>query len=170
MNRRILNTGLGILILGIGLLVFPLVTTGVEQIDLELQLGVFILPVGAAILLVGASAPDPEVTTVGGVFGSREENFLRRHIIRRAPFVPPRLLPHPRESMNCDFCYTAIAADAVVCPRCGRTRACRVCAGVLRPARGTPRCTSCRRAEVYCDCPKVKRSQPVGGLRHGLAY
>ncbi|MGI0132489.1 MAG: hypothetical protein ACREDK_05285 [Thermoplasmata archaeon] len=166
MNQRIVWTGLAILVLGVSLVVFPLATTGVEQVDLELQVGVFVLPVGLSIALSGAAAPSPDVTTVGGWFGNSDENFLRRHLVRVAPFLPTRLLPHPMESVNCAACYTAIPADTVICPRCARARPCRVCTGPLQAARSSTRCSTCRHAEVYCDCPKVKKAHPLGGTRH----
>lgn len=170
MNPRIMWAGLGILIAGAVLLTFPLATTGVEQADLELQLGVFVLPAGLAILLSGATAPNPERTTVGGLFGSGTENFLRRHVVRSAPPLPTRLLPHPQESVNCPSCYTAISADAIECPRCGRSRSCRVCAGALELLKASPGCTTCGRAEVYCDCPKLRKAKPVGGLGHPVPH
>ena len=167
MNRRIALLGLGIILFAIGLLVYPVASTGVESIDVEVQLGIFVLPVGLSVVLWGAAAPDPSVTTLGGMFGNTDENELRRKEARSAPVGPARFLPHPHESVNCSNCYTAIGANMVTCPRCGLARGCRGCAGRLKIVGRSPRCAKCGRDEVYCDCPKLKKGHSVGAITHG---
>jgi hypothetical protein len=167
MNRRIALLGVFILIVGIGLIVYPLVVTGSEQVDLEVEVGVFVLPVAVMVILWGSASPDPSITTVGGIFGSAEENFLRRHERKSAPVGPARFLPHPHESVNCRNCYTAIPLGFGVCPRCGLPRTCRQCGGRLSLSGTFTRCHMCGRDEVYCVCPKVKKPASVRGARTG---
>ena len=158
MNRSITLIGVAVVFLGFFLIGYPLLATGVEQIDDELQLGILVLPVGLAVILWGASSPDPSVTTVGGLFGNPDENWLRKRLPRGVPVAPARYLPGPRESTNCATCYTMIPWDVVVCPRCSTHRRCRNCAKPLYFLAGTVRCGPCVREEVYCHCPRVARA------------
>ncbi|MCI4318186.1 MAG: hypothetical protein L3J96_06570 [Thermoplasmata archaeon] len=167
MNSRIALLGVGIILLAIGLLLFPVASTGAESLDVEVQLGIFVLPVGLSVVLWGAAAPDPSVTTVGGLFGNVDENELRRRESKAPSVGPARFLPHPHESVNCRNCYTAIAADLITCPRCGLVRSCRVCGGRVKLAGQSPRCAKCGRDEAYCNCPKLKKGRSVGTSGHG---
>ena len=161
MNRRITFLGLFILLIAIALIVSPIAIYGSLQIDIEFEIGVMGLPVGLSVILGGASSPDPGVTTVGGVFGNPDENFLRR-LEKSAPFDPRlRFQPSPKEPANCRQCYTLITWDAAECPRCGRRRECRGCGRPLFYLSGAVRCAPCVRDEVYCNCVKMKRTTPA---------
>ncbi|MCI4368964.1 MAG: hypothetical protein L3K09_05320 [Thermoplasmata archaeon] len=161
MNRGIVSVGLLTLFVAIGLLTYPFATTGVEQFGLVMGAGVFVLPVSLSVILWGASAPNPDVTTVGGVFGNRDEDAVRRMLSPKAAVPEARFLPGPRESMNCLSCYTAIPWDIGVCPRCGRPRECRACGRPLFLLAGAVRCGPCVRLEAYCNCPKPKHPRSV---------
>lgn len=156
MNRRITSVGVLLVLLTMGLLAFPIVFTGSETFDVEQELGILSLPGGVLVLLLGASSPDPRATTVSGVFGNPEENAMRAARGAHGGPSRARFLPSPRESVNCRHCYTAIASDLLDCPRCARRRECRTCAQPVRRAGGIVRCAGCRRAEVYCGCPRLK--------------
>jgi hypothetical protein len=162
MNRRITLVGVLVLLIGISLMISPVAIYGVLRIDLEFELGIFTLPIAISIFLLGASAPDPSVTTVTGVFGNPDENFLRK--VERRPAFDERLRyePSPKESTNCVHCYTAIPWNIAECPRCGRRRACRGCSRPLFLLAGAVRCAPCVRDEVYCNCPKLKKPAAVG--------
>jgi LSD1 subclass zinc finger protein len=134
----------------------------VESVDLEVQLAIFVLPVGIAILVWGSVAPDPRVTTVGGLFGNADENELRRRRLARAPPQgAARFRPSPLESANCRKCYTAIPARLVDCPRCGTRRDCRGCNKPLFYLAGAVRCAPCLKDEIYCSCPMVRKAEAV---------
>lgn len=168
MNRSITLLGVVILLSAGGLIAFPFLTTGAVGVDLELELGIFVLPVGLSVILWGASSPDPSITTVGGLFGNPDENVLRKRLAPPPPTGPARFMPNPRESANCVQCYTAIPADEVVCPRCGRPRECRGCGKRLFFLAGGVRCAPCLRNEVYCGCPKVKRAMTHADRRRAV--
>lgn len=161
MNRTITFLGLGVLLGGIGLVIYPLVTAGAEALDIEVESGIFVLPVALSVLLWGAAAPDPRVTTVRGVFGNPDENLLQRRLDRNPALAAARYRPNPKESVNCRFCYTLITPDLADCPRCGRRRECRGCGKPLFFLAGAVRCAPCLHDEVYCDCPKVRRTSPA---------
>lgn len=150
--------------MGIGLIASPITLTGVETVTPYLELGIFVLPVGLAVILWGASSPDPRVTTVAGMFGNPEENVLRRSEAGGTRVYDVRYMPGPRESVNCSACYTVIPWDVAECPRCGRRRECRACGKPLFFLSGAVRCLPCVRAETYCNCPKVRRAttSPIG--------
>ena len=157
MNRRIALFGLVIVVAGIALMVSPIALYGSLRVNVAFEGGVMLLPVGLSIVLVGASAADPTVTTVGGVWGNPDENLMRRAERRPALDERRRFQAGPRESSNCRQCYTAIAWDAVECPRCGTHRLCRGCGRPLFFLAGSVRCAPCVRDEVYCNCPKLAR-------------
>ena len=168
MNRSITLVGVGALLLGIAFIASPIVLTGVETFTPLLEVGVFCLPFAFTVILWGASSPDPNITTVGGVFGNPDENLLRRRESesKRTPDV--RYLPGPRESVNCSVCYTLVPWDAAECSRCGRRRECRGCGRPLFFLSGAVRCLPCVRAETFCNCPQVARKSaatPGHGVR-----
>jgi hypothetical protein len=158
-----MGLGIAILILGTALLVSPIVLTGAETLGTVAKIGLFSLPVGIAIVLLGGVAPDPRVTTVTGLFGNPVENELRaRH---RGPASPParRSGRSPREPSHCRRCYTLVAWDLRRCPRCGGPRDCHVCG---RPVGGEgPKiaCESCGREEPFCSCVPVRPARPASG-------
>jgi hypothetical protein len=162
MNRRITLVGLLVLLVGIALMISPIAIYGALRIDLDFEIGVMGLPIAISIFLLGASAPDPTVTTVSGVFGNPDENFLRK--VERRPAFDERLRyePSPKESTNCRQCYTAIPWNVAECSRCGRRRSCRGCGRPLFLLAGAVRCAPCVRDEVYCNCPKLKKPPAVG--------
>ncbi|HEV8049884.1 MAG TPA: hypothetical protein VGP88_04760 [Thermoplasmata archaeon] len=163
MNRSIVFLGLFLFILAIALFAYPQFSTGVESVDLEVQVGIVVLPLGIAVAVLGAAAPDPRVTTVGGVFGNADENEMRRRALARAPPTgDARFRPSPLESVNCRKCYTLIPAQLADCPRCGARRECRGCNKPLFLLAGAVRCAPCLKDEVYCSCPKLRKS---GGSR-----
>jgi hypothetical protein len=163
MNRSIVFVGLALMILSIGLFAYPEILTGAEAVDLEVQVGIVVLPLGIAVIVLGAAAPDPRVTTVGGMFGNSDENEMRRRLARAPPTGQARFLPSPLESVNCRKCYTAVPAQMADCPRCGTHRECRGCNKPLYFLAGAVRCAPCLKDEVYCSCPKVRK--PGGGRR-----
>ena len=158
MNRSIVFLGLFFIVVAIGMFAFPEVVTGAESVDLEVQLGIFVLPVGIAIMIWGSAAPDPRVTTVGGLFGNADENEMRRRLARSAPTGEARFRPSPLESVNCRKCYTAIPARLADCPRCGSRRECRGCNKPLFYLAGAVRCAPCLKDEVYCSCPMIRKA------------
>jgi hypothetical protein len=157
LNRSLTFLGLGILIVTLALLAFPIVVTGHEMFDLEQQLGLVGLPVGLLVILFGASSPDPRLTTVGGAFGNPDENLLRREGVVDVPTPAARFIPGPRETVHCRHCYTGIPPGTLVCPRCSRSRDCRSCGRQLTLVGLAIRCPRCQRDEVFCNCPKVPR-------------
>lgn len=166
MNRSITFLGLLLLLVAIGCIASPFALTGVERFTLLVELGVFVLPAGLSVILWGAASPNPEMTTVGGLFGNPDENVLRRTLRPATPTWNARYIPGPRESANCRFCYTVIPWDLAQCPRCGRRRECRACGKPLFFLTGAVRCAPCLRDEVYCNCPKVRRTvSTVTGTR-----
>ncbi|MCI4327560.1 MAG: hypothetical protein L3K16_08035 [Thermoplasmata archaeon] len=163
MNRSIVFVGLALMILAIGLFAYPEILTGAEAVDLEVQVGIVVLPLGIAVIVLGAAAPDPRLTTVGGMFGNADENEMRKRLARSPPTGQARFLPSPLESVNCRKCYTAVPAQMADCPRCGTHRECRGCNKPLYVLAGAVRCAPCLKDEVYCSCPKVRK--PGAGRR-----
>lgn len=162
MNRSIVFVGLAFIVLSIGLFAYPELLTGAEAVDLEVQAGILVLPLGIAVVVLGAAAPDPRVTTVGGVFGNADENELRRRLGKTPPTGGARDQPSPLESVNCRKCYTLIPSQLADCPRCGTRRECRGCNKPLYFLAGAVRCAPCLKDEVYCSCPRIRRA---GGAR-----
>ncbi|HTT35710.1 MAG TPA: hypothetical protein VMH78_07580 [Thermoplasmata archaeon] len=166
MNRSITLLGVAVLLLAVGLIASPIILTGVESLTLLLEIGVFGLPVAITTILWGASSPDPNLTTVGGVFGNQDENVLRARARSHQPTRDVRYLPGPRESVNCRVCYTLVPWDVAECPRCGHRRECRTCGRPLFHLSGAVRCTPCARNEPACNCPVLKRAPaPARGIR-----
>jgi LSD1 subclass zinc finger protein len=166
MNRSL--TSLGALLLGLGVvgLVVALADPDLGPATILLLLPTFLLAFGLMLTLYGVSRPDPEVTTVGGWFGSSEENLLRRERPEREGAVDRRYLPSPRESVHCVACYTIIPSAVLHCPRCARARRCESCGRPLFFLAGAVRCAPCVKDEVYCSCPHLaKRSVGLGRRR-----
>jgi LSD1 subclass zinc finger protein len=161
MNRSIVGLGLAFVVLAFGLFAYPEIVFGAESVDLPVQIGVLVLPLGIAISIWGSIAPDPRVPTVGGMFGNADENELRRRAVRAPPAGDARFRPSPLESVNCRKCYTAIPARLVDCPRCGTRRECRGCNKPLYYLAGAVRCAPCLKDEVYCSCPKLRKPEPT---------
>jgi len=168
-NRRIAFLGLVIVLVGISLMVSPIALYGSLKVNIAFESGVMLLPVGLSIVLVGASAADPTVTTVGGVWGNPDENLMRRAEKRPALDERRRFLPGPKESTNCRWCYTSIAWNEVDCARCGHRRECRGCGRPLFFLAGSVRCAPCVKDEVYCSCPKLKRPMSMAPGARGRA-
>lgn len=162
MNRSIVFLGGFLLAVAIALFAYPEFLNGAESVDLEVQLAIFVLPLSLAVVVWGSIAPDPRITTVGGLFGNADENELRRRLGRVPATSPVRYRPSPLESVNCRKCYTAVPAGLVDCPRCGTRRECRGCHKPLFYLAGAVRCAPCLKDEVYCSCPVQRRP---GGRR-----
>ena len=160
MNRGITLFGTFVLLAGIGFIASPVVLTGVETFTTLLEVGIFTLPVGLAIVLWGASSPDPAATTVTGVFGNPDENAVRQMERAARRNYDVRYLPGPRETVNCRKCYTGIPWDSAECPRCGRRRECRACGRPLFYITGAVRCLPCIRDEMFCNCPRLYSAPP----------
>ncbi len=165
MNRDIAGIGIVFIVLGFGLVAYPIVFLGGEQLDLEQEIGFLVAPLGLVVVMLGALAQDPERTTVGGAFGNPEMALRRPERAGPAP-VEPRAtrLFNPHEPANCRFCRTVIAADLAQCPRCARPRECRNCGRPLGIVIDRPTCPACGRAEPFCNCPQLVRpaSSPAG--------
>jgi hypothetical protein len=161
MNRAITFLGIGFLLLSGGLVAYPDLFYGAEVLDFEVEVGLLTLPAAISVILWGASAPDPRVTTVRGIFGNPEENLVSRKLDRNAADAAARYRPSPKEPVNCRQCYTLIPPDLADCPRCGRRRECRGCGKPLFFLAGAVRCAPCVHDEVYCNCPRVRRT-PAG--------
>jgi hypothetical protein len=167
MNRSITLIGVVLIVLGFGLVAYPIVVTGGEQLDLEQEIGFLLAPVGLVVVMLGALAHDPERTTVGGTFGNPEAD-------RRRPTpghtVDPRAarIFNPHEPAGCRYCRTVIPADLAQCPRCARPRECRSCGRPLGIVSNRVTCPTCGRIEGLCNCPLLARStvtaQPSAGF------
>lgn len=165
MNRSITLFGVGLVLLAVGLIAYPIAAGGAEVFDVEQAAGVLVFSVSASVVLWGLTSPDPSVTTVTGFLGNPDENELNRRLARRAPTGAARYRPSPRESVNCDACYTAMAAQEVLCPRCARRRACQACGKPLFRLAGAVRCGPCVKDEMYCDCPNLKKGRRLAWVR-----
>jgi hypothetical protein len=168
MNRSVVGVGIVLILFGFGLVAYPIIFTGVERFDLEQELGIYVVPVGLLIVLLGAMGHNPEATTVGGAFGNPDADVMRG--AGRGPPAPPRpsLRYSPKEPVACKYCRTNIAWDMAVCPRCARPRECRTCGRSLGFVLDRPTCPTCARAEVFCNCPALvrpPRPTPVGPRR-----
>jgi hypothetical protein len=152
MNRSILGVGVGLLLTAIALFASPIALTGSESLTMLAEIGVFILPAGIVVVLLGAVAPDPSITTVGGVFGNPVENEIQSRHPGGTNLPTARARGSPRQPVNCRQCYTLVAWDVILCPRCGRPRECRACGRDLEWAGETIVCLHCAHLEVYCNC------------------
>ncbi|HTT26514.1 MAG TPA: hypothetical protein VMH90_06105 [Thermoplasmata archaeon] len=161
MNRAILGVGVAILLVAIALVVSPIALTGAESLTTLAEIGVFTLPVGIVVVLLGGVAPDPSITTVGGVFGNPVENAIHDRRGAAPSVVPARARGSPRQPVNCRQCYTLVAWDAILCPRCGRARDCRSCGRDLDWSGTTIVCVPCAHPEVYCNCREAHHAYPV---------
>lgn len=165
MNRDIAGIGIVFIVLGFGLVAYPIVFLGGEQLDLEQEIGFLVVPLGLVVVMLGALAQNPERTTVGGAFGNPEMTPRRPERGAHA-MVEPREMRvfNPHEPANCRYCRTVIAADLALCPRCARPRECRNCGRPLGIVIDRPTCPTCARAEPFCNCPQLPRltsSTPV---------
>jgi hypothetical protein len=160
MNRSIALCGIVLIALGLALIAYPIATTGSEGLDLELEMGLLVAPLGLVIVMLGALAPDPSRTTVGGTFGNPDTAFERA--AGRVPALEPRALRvfNPHEPVNCRYCRTVIAADLAICPRCARPRECRSCGRPLGVVNDHVTCPGCSRSEALCNCPSLARAPP----------
>lgn len=167
MNRDITGIGIVLIVLGFGLVAYPIVFTGGEQLDLEQELGFLLAPIGLVVVMLGALAQNPNRTTVGGAFGNPEVDLYRSSPGR--PGEAPRFarFANPNAPVNCRFCRTVIAADLVQCPRCYRPRECRGCGRTLAIVNDRPTCPACGRAEPFCNCHRLAR--PPSGPSTGVA-
>jgi hypothetical protein len=168
MNRTILGVGVGFLLVATALIASPIALNGSESLTLFAEIGVFTLPAGIAVVLLGGVAPDPSITTVAGVFGNPIENELKSRGQAAPPAAPARAKGSPRQPVNCRQCYTLIAWDIILCPRCGRPRDCRACGRRLDWAGSSIVCTRCGQAEVYCNCLEERHAYAArrpGGRR-----
>jgi hypothetical protein len=158
MNRDIAGIGVVFILLGFGLVAYPIVVFGGEQLDLEQEIGFLVAPLGLVVVMLGALAHDPERTTVGGAFGN-PELAARRPDRGAHPTLEPRAnrVFNPHEPVNCRYCRTVIAADLALCPRCARPRECRNCGRPLGIVMDRPTCPACARAEPFCNCPQLAR-------------
>ncbi|MCI4348861.1 MAG: hypothetical protein L3J93_01395 [Thermoplasmata archaeon] len=166
MNRSMAFVGAGIVALALVLFALPEITTRSETLGPELEAAVFVLGAGFSVILWAGASPNPAITTVGGLFGNRDEDAIRRWFNRHPPTGPARFRPSPLESVNCEGCYTAIPARALACPRCGANRRCRTCRKPLYFLAGAVRCAPCVRDELFCSCMRAVR---VPRLRTAIA-
>jgi RNA polymerase subunit RPABC4/transcription elongation factor Spt4 len=167
MNRSIALIGAVLIVLGFGLVAYPIVFTGGEKLDLEQELGFLVAPVGLVVVMLGALAHDPELTTVGGTFGNPEAN-LRRPARGRPVDARAARLFNPHEPVDCRYCRTVITADLAQCPRCARPRDCRSCGRPLGVTDDRVTCPACGRTEGLCNCPLLVR--PAGGPQSSVGF
>ncbi len=166
MNRSLALAGLVLVIVAILLVALPfLVTASADGDYLFFGAGLLFL-IGLVLLFVGATSPDPKVTTVGGLLGNPIVDESRR--AEEALLTPAerhlRYAPGPKEPVNCRYCYTVIPWNILDCPRCARPRLCRNCGKRLYLLAGAVRCGPCVRDEIYCICPRVRASGPKAGM------
>jgi hypothetical protein len=159
MNRSIVLIGVVLICFGFALVAYPIVVMGSEHLDVEQELGFLVAPFGLVIVMLGALAQNPALTTVGGAFGNPDVAFERQV---QAPPVGTRALRlyNPHEPVNCRYCRTMIAADLAQCPRCARARECRSCGRPLGIVLDRVTCPTCARIEGLCNCPVLVRPAP----------
>lgn len=161
MNRSITLVGVAIVLGGLALVASPIVLTGGEVFDLEQEAGIFVVPVGLLVILIGAVQPNPERTTVGGTFGNPEADLPRPTKSRGVELPRPHLGFNPREPVSCRYCRTVITFDLALCPRCARPRECRGCGRSLGITEDRTDCPGCHRVEAFCNCARVSRPTPA---------
>ncbi|MGA7923125.1 MAG: hypothetical protein WCA77_04040 [Thermoplasmata archaeon] len=162
MNRSVVYLGVLALVLALGLFAYPVAVSGSFQLVWETDLAIIALPASLMTILWGATLPDPSLTTVGGVFGSPEENELRRQEAEARAAMTARYRSSPHEPTHCRKCYTMVTYDLALCPRCGTARLCRSCAKPLFYLSGAVRCGPCVQDENYCTCPPLARPAHEG--------
>ncbi len=165
MNRSLALVGLVLVIVAILLVALPFLVTASTGGTPLLFGGALLFLVGLALLFIGATSPDPKVTTVGGLLGNPIVDESRR---AEEELLSPaeravRYAPGPKEPVNCRYCYTVIPWNILDCPRCARPRLCRNCGKRLFLLAGAVRCGPCVRDEFYCNCPRVRPSGPRPG-------
>ncbi len=155
MNRSIVGLGAGIFLLALGLIASPIALLGHEAFTLEQEIGLYVIAPALAVILIGAIADDPRVTTVGGAFGNPDV-ALERLGRARPPGPPLRPLTyHPNEAVACRYCASIIQPDLAQCPRCGRARDCRTCGRPLGIVLERATCPACAQPEPFCRCPRL---------------
>jgi len=164
MNRSIALIGLVLIALGFALVAYPIAFLGHEQLDIEQELGFLVAPVGLVVVMLGALAHDPELTTVGGTFGNPEAALGRPSRPGNAETRAAHLY-NPHEPVNCRNCGSVITADLAVCPRCARPRECRTCLRPLAFVQEVVICPGCSRTEALCRCPRLARPASSPQLR-----
>ncbi len=155
MNRPFAWVGVGVVLVGLGLVAFPVMVLGHELLDPEQVVGFLIAPLGLFVVMLAASSDDPRRTTVGGTFGNYEDAPERA--AASAP-APRSRIRYPNDPVHCRHCRTVITADLARCPRCARARECRGCGRPLGQVLDRPTCPPCARAEVLCNCSSLPRS------------
>lgn len=161
MNRSVVQVGAALALVGLGLLAFPIVTTGGEQFDVEQEAGFLVGPLGLAVVAIGGVADDPTRTTVGGLFGNPEETAARSPRSRTPEKAAGRTW-NPHEPVDCRYCRTVITPDLARCPRCSRARDCRSCGRPLGAVLDRPTCPRCAQPESLCNCARFTR--PAAGV------
>jgi hypothetical protein len=162
MNRSIVLVGIAIILSGLALAASPIVLTGAEQFDVEQEAGIFLVPVGLLVILIGSVQPNPERTTVGGTFGNPEAD-LDRPVRPRSGERPRGAFGFsPREPASCRTCGTVTPYDLAVCARCGRARECRGCGRTLEMVEDRTDCPGCHRVEAFCRCARLPSPTPQG--------
>lgn len=167
MNRSIALIGAVLIVFGFGLVAYPIASTGGEQLDLEQELGFLVAPVGLVVVMLGALATDPELTTVGGTFGNPEADLGRTAHGRAVDTRAARLF-NPHEPVDCRYCRTVITSDLALCPRCARPRDCRSCGRPLGIQNDRVTCPTCARTEGLCNCPLLAR--PSASPQSGAGF
>jgi hypothetical protein len=162
MNRAIAGVGIGVILAGIGLVAFPVVVTGQEQLDPEQLAGFLVAPVGLFVVLLAAVSVDPRRTTIVGTFGNPDEPSPPDPSDVEPPARPRTALS---EAVYCRTCRTVMTSDLARCPRCSRARECRTCGRPLGLVLERPTCPRCARPEPTCACPLLPRRGPAHGGR-----
>jgi hypothetical protein len=167
-NRSITLGGGALLVAGIVVLVLDLEVGTGSAPSVPFFFAILAIPIGVLSAFLGATHPDPSITTVRGFFGSEEENLVGERLRERpAPAADRRYAPSPRESVHCAKCYTLMPAQEIVCPRCGLSRRCESCHRPLFELAGAIRCAPCLRDEVYCSCSRLAAAPPAAFGRRG---
>jgi hypothetical protein len=158
MNRSIAWVGIALVLVGMGLVAFPIAVLGREELDPEQILGFLAAPLGLFVVLIAAVSVDPTRTTIVGTFGNPDEP-------PPSASGPSGASPRPRSSptapVYCRYCRAVITADLSRCPRCSRARECRTCGRPLGQVLERPTCPTCAQAEPFCSCPYLARPAPA---------
>ncbi len=154
MNRPFAWIGVGVVVLGMGLVAFPVIVVGRELLDPEQIAGFLIAPLGLFVVMLAASAHDPRRTTVAGTFGNSEESSDRPAAVSPPPRSRARYSSDP---VHCRNCRTVVTVDLARCPRCARARECRSCGRPLGQVLERPTCPTCAQPEALCNCVPLSR-------------